>query len=475
MASEAVRPLHPYRPTRTLVAVRGVAAPRGKLRFNATLGMGLWALLWAGYNTGPSYLADPGFPHNTMELIHGLRAYVPILAGWLSLVIILTRASRLRPWLRTPVGLILLYGAVGLFSSAVVSVLPADALYWGCMYLSVGLVLMAIVLVDDPLSDLHHVLQFTWAIGILFTFSLLGLMPFMGKSAVAEMDVGSVTVHAYTGAGHIIGMAMTRNTGLARYAAISGIVAIAQIWDGKPVRRAFWAVVLGASVYALVISNGRTEVISFVLSVFAVMFVQKRKRAVSLVLGAGCALLLGITGFYTDFFLYITRTGNVDTSLTGRTNVWTEGWNVFCHSPFWGLGFQADRYYLQGMHMHDAFLHVLVQSGVLGGVAIISALAIVWHLTIKYFYLQPPRNNRLIPPEIPGVLLFVTISSVTESTFAYFSAAWLLSAPIFAYVVALDRRMRKSRAIAAWATAQQALQAERNRQKLVLSNQTATP
>jgi O-antigen ligase len=100
--------------------------------------------------------------------------------------------------------------------------------------------------------------------------------------------------------------------------------------------------------------------------------------------------------------------------------------------------------------MHNAFLHVFLQAGFLGGGAIIIALLAVWILTLKHFFLNPPPNKLLVPPEIPGVLLFVTFSSVTESTFAYFSAAWLLSAPIFAYVVALDRNLRKSRAQAAW-------------------------
>jgi O-antigen ligase len=160
------------------------------------------------------------------------------------------------------------------------------------------------------------------------------------------------------------------------------------------------------------------------------------------------AALLGLVGFYDKFFRYITRTGRIDVSvstLSGRTRTWEEGWRLFLKSPWWGFGFQADRYYLS-QHMHNAFLHVFVESGILGGVAILIALLIVWLVTIRHFFFRPPRNRTLLPPEIPGVLLFVTISSVTESTFAYYSAAWLLSAPIFAYVLALDRYARISAA-----------------------------
>jgi hypothetical protein len=57
--------------------------------------------------------------------------------------------------------------------------------------------------------------------------------------------------------------------------------------------------------------------------------------------------------------------------------------------------------------------------------------------------------------------MFITISSVTESTFAYFSAAWLLSAPIVPYVMALNKHMRKVSAKAAWDRAVRIRQARR--------------
>lgn len=141
--------------------------------------------------------------------------------------------------------------------------------------------------------------------------------------------------------------------------------------------------------------------------------------------------------------MYITRTGQIDPTMTGRTRTWDEALHFLWDSPWVGLGFQADRFLLGGEHMHNAFLHVIFQAGLLGGLAIIIGLVIVWGYLIKYFFLAPPADKSLIPAEIPAVFMFVTISSVTESTFAYFSAAWLLSAPIVPYVMALHNHMRK--------------------------------
>jgi O-antigen ligase len=444
MGLDVARPLQRNQNAGKPVTASQSADRRSWTRANTILAIGLWMLLWAGYNTGPDYLGRPDFPASTLELIHGLRAFVPMLASWVALLRLLTRPNTLMRSVAGPLGLLLLYAAVGLASSAFESVEPGEAMYWGANYLSIVLVLLAIVAVDDPLLDLQRVLLFDWIVAAVITMSLLAAIPLLGPGIIMQTQAGVVHVHSYTGSGTILGMTSTRNTGFARYAAIAGIAAFARIWQGKRTTRIIWAGVLGASLYSLVISNGRTEVLAFIASALMVMIVLRSKRAIFLLVGAACAALLAFTRFYSDFFLYITRTGHIDRTMSGRTEIWREGWGLFVKSPWWGFGFQADRFFLWGEHMHDALLQALVQSGILGTGALFIATFIVWWLTTKYFFIQRPRNLALIPPEIPGVLTFITISSVTESTVAYYSAAWLLSAPIFAYVTVLDRHMRWS-------------------------------
>lgn len=454
MGVDAARPLRRNQDAGKAVTAGQVVRRQPGTRLSTILAIGLWALLWAGYNTGPWYVESPHFPASNMELIHGLRAFVPMLAGWFALLLILTRINRQVRWISGPLGLLLLYAVVGFASSAFVSIEPLEAMYWGGNYLAMVLVLLAIVAVEDPVPDLQHVLVFNWIVAAILAMGLLGAIPILGRQVITETQSSPFGVRAYGAApGEMLGMAFTRNTGFARYAAIAGIAAFARIWKGTRLTRLIWAVLLAASLYALVISNGRTEVLAFVASAFLVMLVQKRKRTIFLLVGAASAALLGLVGFYGGFFRYITRTGRIDAiiiTMSGRTRTWEEGWELFVKSPWWGFGFQADRFYLRGQHMHDAFMHALVQSGILGGGALLIALLVVWLLTIKHFFIRPPRNTALIPPEVPGVLTFITISSITESTFAYYSAAWLLSAPIFAYVTALDWHVRRSHAKLAW-------------------------
>jgi O-antigen ligase len=174
---------------------------------------------------------------------------------------------------------------------------------------------------------------------------------------------------------------------------------------------------------------------------------EKARRFANFLAAAVAAILLGLRGFFSEFYLYFTRTGHLDLTMTGRTTTWAEGATFLKKSPWVGFGFQADRLYV-GAHMHNAFLAVLLQSGLLGGGAMLLGFAIVWFYIIRYFFLHKPADRTLIPPEIPAVFLFVTISSITESTFAYFSAAWLLSAPIVAYLLVLHRKIHQASMVA---------------------------
>ncbi len=442
MGVDLVATLQPRREAIRQVLRERVAKSRPRISTNAMVGMGLWLLLWLGYNTDWGYLYDPNFPVRTADLIHCIRAFFPMLAGWLSMLIIMSRPSRTVAWVAGPLGLLLIYALTGLIATPTFQDNPLGGLYFGTNYLAMVLVLLAIVPVEDPLPDIRQVLNFSWGVGLLITLGLLGAVPFLGAAA-AESTGGPVGMRAYARVDDVMGMAGTRNTGFARYAAISALVVLPWLWRDCSRRvRVVCALLFGASMYALVLANGRTEIVAFIFSAFVILLAEKSKRTLFLIVGAGAAVLLALKGFFGAFFLYFTRTGQVDGTLSGRTATWDDALRYLSSSPLVGLGFQADRAFL-GMHMHNAFLHVFFQAGLLGGGAILIAIGITWGYLIKYFFLRPPEDRSLIPAEIPAVFLFVTISSATESTFAYFSAAWLLSAPIVAYVMALDRRMRK--------------------------------
>jgi O-antigen ligase len=458
MGVEMAKPLQLRRTPGKPATARALAKPASKFTPNALLAIGLWLLLWSGYNTDMGRFSNPAFPTDTLDFIHGLRAFGPMLAGWVACLVIFTRLNRLGYWIISPLGLLLLYTITGLISSATLSADPVFALYFGGNYLAIVLVLLAIVLVENPLPDLLMALRFTWVVGTMLTLALLGAIPVIGSEVIIPTEASPVGMRAYSGVGTIMGMASTRNTGFARYAAISALAALPGVLrkSNSLKIRITCGVLFCASFYALVLANGRTETAAFLAGLFVILAANKAKRTVYFLVAVAGGILLGLRGFFSHLFMYFTRTGRIDTTLTGRTQIWAEGWRIFWKSPWIGLGFQADRVFMEGWHLHNAFLHVMLQSGFLGGAAAIAALVIVWGYTIYYFFIHPPADQSLIPGEIPAILLFTTLSSVTESTFAYYSAAWLLSAPIFAYVIALHRHMRRMSSKAALESAARA-------------------
>ena len=52
---------------------------------------------------------------------------------------------------------------------------------------------------------------------------------------------------------------------------------------------------------------------------------EKAKRTVNFMVAIGALILLGIRGFFSQFFLYFTRTGQLDPTLTGRTETLGRG------------------------------------------------------------------------------------------------------------------------------------------------------
>ena len=122
-------------------------------------------------------------------------------------------------------------------------------------------------------------------------------------------------------------------------------------------------------------------------------------------------------------------------SLTGRAEVWAAGWKLFIESPLLGYGFHADRLILR-THMHNAFMHALVQTGLIGTILFIGALVFGWGLLFKGLqnraYLPAVHKHLLI--QTTGVMTFLSVRAIFESTGAFFGVDWLVLGPLLLYL-----------------------------------------
>jgi len=399
--------------------------------------MALWLLIWCGYNSGPWYVLHPNFPSSSLELIHGVRAFFPILAGWLSILYLLAQ-PKMRPWVfEGPVGLMLFYAAVGALSSMLLSTAWFEALYWDFAFGSVALAAMVALSNDSPVETASSLLTLSGIIAAVMTIGIMLGMPLIGGPSVLQSDPLTIqTIGEGYKTANFLGMAGTRNTGFARYAAVAGLCSLGRLWCGKPLSRLIWLGVLMVSAYCLAIAQGRSEIVGFVVGSLIILMLRRSRRPILVVWGIGLLVLMWFGHFFDRLWDYGTRTGHFDPSLTGRTATWHEGWQLFKQSPWVGFGFQADRYFLQGQHMHDALLHALVQTGLLGTAAFVLAIVLSIFLMVKLYVASQLQRSAVFRDEVAGILVFFIILSVTEST-AYFSADWLLLAPVLTYIQAL--------------------------------------
>ena len=122
-------------------------------------------------------------------------------------------------------------------------------------------------------------------------------------------------------------------------------------------------------------------------------------------------------------------------TLSGRVNgIWQESFGLFLTAPVFGLGFQADRFFLAGQHAHSTLLHALIQTGLVGTIPFVLAYLLTLIMIYKLF-----RSNRISQQqkifliEITGVLVFLIVRGIAESL-AFYSADWIFVAPIIGYV-----------------------------------------
>ena len=120
---------------------------------------------------------------------------------------------------------------------------------------------------------------------------------------------------------------------------------------------------------------------------------------------------------------------------TGRTQIWAAGWEFIKRSPVLGYGFHADRLVL-GAHIHNAVMHALIQTGLIGAIPFIGAMLFAWLLLLKALrnLNRHVAGHKLLVIQTAGILTFLSVRAIPESTGAFFGIDWLLLSPLLLYL-----------------------------------------
>ena len=245
--------------------------------------------------------------------------------------------------------------------------------------------------------------------------------------------------------GNVVGMPMSRSSGMARFAAVPGIVAFTLLWEAKGLRKLLWAVPFVGSAFLIYIMQSRGAIVGFAGSlVFVAWFLSRRTRAIGIIAIAILVLALAINAIPEEIISHLTRGQNAEQlqSLTGRTRAWANAWVEIMKSPLWGWGFQSDRM-LIGEHVHNTYMYALMTGGFAGAGLFVAGLVWTWWLMFRALKTRVAEvlGQKRFLVQAGGILAFFTIRSIPEVCGSNFAVDLMVMLPILAYVSILCRRI----------------------------------
>jgi O-antigen ligase len=317
-----------------------------------------------------------------------------------------------------------LLGAVFFFLSPQ----PFFSLYWAGLFLSAPFVVWTLVNTDDPEARLGLLMSINAAVVlVMVVFYIAGpLWPILR---------GAHNPRLYK---LPFGLGLQTANGVGRFAGVLALIALSRLRGPELYKRVLWAGLLAAAVLGLALSESRTAILGFIVGSLLVVAANRKFTWLA-------AIVPGIFFFlYKAWFVWRFK-GSLENAffLTGRETTWRKALSIALQAPLAGHGFHADRLMLEGEHVHMAYLHSLIQSGVLGALLFTGAVVGLWVIVAKRRIVQRtalvkgPANFLLT--ESLAVLGFLTARSFFESTAAFYGVDLLLFVPVMAYLQVWSR------------------------------------
>ena len=179
---------------------------------------------------------------------------------------------------------------------------------------------------------------------------------------------------------------------------------------------------LPAGTFAIVLTGSRTSLFAVVPTIVYILWSFPRLKLTSRIL-----ILAGLIAGALVLLPYLPqstleRLGTVGTSIAsgdlgGRVNLWRMAMAEFLTHPLMGIGSGAfSSATIAGTYVHNTFLSILAETGMIGFVLFAAMLAIVTYQALR----QPKESSRLW-----GCVLLVWAMAALSLTFELEKATWL--------------------------------------------------
>ena len=321
-------------------------------------------------------------------------------------------------------------------ASAFYSPRPLYSLAWG---LKLALTVMSLLMLAKAIKDVEGFLKFFKVVHISYTLvSLMPLIQVLVDQSVAFQGGRLGGVYAPPAVSASGGMLLL----------LSSLLSSTEqrAW----LRTIYWLTGIGG-LLILLIGGGKAAIVFAVVSV-VIFYRLIGKMWISMTFLV-IVSLLGIFSFFTSLpimtYLQRYKESGLFETLTGRTVLWEAAIDAISTKPFFGHGYVASKFFSISVsdvlwpagHMHNAFLEVMYNNGLLGLVPIL-AMNIVIGKNLRDAIRKPIHNKRLtiIVSGLLALYLFLFMDGLITSSFGGRPHSGFM---LFLALVVLSERLRR--------------------------------
>ncbi len=406
----------------------------------------LWIAVWIGINTGPWVFKQT--PDSLLDWLNYFRTVFPMAVLFIGYIVMAEKGDFGNKTIKGPMKLWLIYGIISL-GVCIISPKPLDAAYWAINYISVLAAATLFLQGENKLAKAIQLNYLSWLVTALF----LVILVFVARDTLfVDYRYGWITGYGIVNRmDGVANMAVSRSSGMARFAAVPGVVAFIFFLTGTGLKRILWAIpfILSAALIWFMQSRGAILGFAFAMA-FVMLFLGPRSRLFGLI-GLITVGLLYFTDLipdqaerYVKKHFYRGQTSEELMTLTGRTRAWKKAWRQIKKAPIFGRGPQSDRYLIK-THVHNTYLYALLQSGIVGAAAFTAGLVWAWILFFQAILRKTADQlgQRVFLVQAGGVLAFFTARSIPEVCGAMFGVDLMVMVPVLAYLGLLGQQGAK--------------------------------
>ena len=414
-----------------------------------SLPVAAWLALWAAINTHPSNI-EYIFSGELMATLNGVRAASPLLVLAVGLLWIGGKSRRLAPITSVEIGFWIY--AVAMLTAGILVDPRFTVLYWALAFLATMVAARMFSRRGDPLLQAERLNWLTWfaCSAILIILLIVARDQLFVGEGEQLSGYGIVSRVRTVGGG-----AMSRSSGMARFASVPAIIAFILFWRVKGALQ--WTIATGVFVGSVALvwfMQSRGAIFSLATALgFVMIFMGARTRiagVVVLIIG----LLVGTGDVTPEFKDYIVRHATrgegaqVFEEMSGRHRIFRRAWDAIREEPFIGYGPQADRRIIRE-NAQNGPLYAWLNAGLIGVISYVGAM-----LAALYFFLRIMLGSYRLTPQqrdmlmmTGGIHVFFVLRSYPENTAALFSVDLMVQLPAMIYIAVLYRQLKRERAM----------------------------